>query len=183
MWLVRQNASALTCQVASELAALSRSWIRHCWHHGTRLAAGLDEPKALFYNTAMKRLLVPMLVLATLIPFCTEGQQAGGTLTSTLSKQGLAGAKLERRYGNHLFVPVSINNHPGALMIDTGSPNTLIDRNSVNTFGLTVEKTDSTVGGLFGRTWEREGVSKVKSIAMGNCVLTNVPWQSQICPA
>jgi predicted aspartyl protease len=123
----------------------------------------------------MKKVLVPMLVLASLIPFRSEGQQAGGTLASVLSKQGLAGAKLERRYGNHLFVAVSINNRPGALMVDTGSPSTLIDRNSVNTFGLTVEKTDSTVGGLFGRTWEREGVSKVKSIAMGNCVLTNVP--------
>ena len=60
-------------------------------------------------------------------------------------------------------------------MIDTGSPNTLIDRNSVNTFGLTVEKTDSSVGGLFGRAWERYSASKVKGIAMGNCVLTNVP--------
>ena len=129
----------------------------------------------MFYNTAMKRLLFTLLVLATLIPLYTEGQQAGGTLTSALSKQGLAGAKLQRRYGNHLFVAVSINNRPGALMIDTGSPNTLIDRNSVNTFGLTVEKTDATVGGLFGRSWEREGVSKVKSIAMGNCVVTNVP--------
>jgi predicted aspartyl protease len=28
---------------------------------------------------------------------------------------------------------------------------------------------------LFGRAWERYGASKVKSIAMGNCVLTNVP--------
>src|SRR5438552_8735426 len=123
----------------------------------------------------MMRLLVPILVLATLIPFCIEGQQAGGTLTSTLSKQGLAGAKLERRYGNHLLVPVSINNRRGALMIDTGSPITLIDRNSVNTFGLTVEKTDSSVGGLFGCAWERYGTSKVKSIAMGNCMVTNVP--------
>jgi predicted aspartyl protease len=123
----------------------------------------------------MKNLFVPILLLAALIPFRTHGQQAGRTLASALSKQGLAGAKLERRYGNHLFVSVSINNRPGALMIDTGSPSTLIDRNSVNTFGLTVEKTDSNVGGLFGRTWEREGVSKVKSIAMGNCMLTNVP--------
>src|SRR5437870_11187124 len=119
--------------------------------------------------------LVPILLLATVTPFCARGEQPGGTLAGALASQGLGGAKLERRYGNHLFVPVSINNHPGALMIDTGSPNTLIDRNSVNTFGLTVEKTDSTVGGLFGRTWEREGVSKVKSIAMGNCVVTNVP--------
>src|SRR5436305_848171 len=91
------------------------------------------------------------------------GQQPGGTLTSTLASQGLAGAKLERRYGNHLLVPVSINNRRGALMIDTGSPYTLIDRNSVNTFGLTVEKTDSSVGGLFGHAWERYGTSKVKS--------------------
>jgi hypothetical protein len=60
-------------------------------------------------------------------------------------------------------------------MIDTGSPNTLIDRNSVNTFGLTVEKTDTNVGGLFGRSWERFGASKVKSLGMGNCIVTNVP--------
>src|SRR6476661_4578694 len=119
--------------------------------------------------------LVSLVLLATAAPFCAQGQQGGGTLTSTLASQGLAGAKLERRYGNHLLVPVSINNRRGALMIDTGSPNTLIDRNSVNTFGLTVEKTDSSVGGLFGRAWERYGASKVKSIAMGNCIVTNVP--------
>ncbi|PYI70006.1 MAG: hypothetical protein DMF08_12600, partial [Verrucomicrobia bacterium] len=104
--------------------------------------------------------LVPIFLLAMVTPFCARGQQPGGTLTSTLASQGLAGAKLERRYGNHLLVPVSINNRRGALMIDTGSPYTLIDRNSVNTFGLTVEKTDSSVGGLFGRAWERYGTSK-----------------------
>src|ERR1700758_5755394 len=119
--------------------------------------------------------LVPVLLLATMTPLCAREQQPGGTLAGFLSKQGLAGAKLERRYGNHLFVPVSINNRRGTLMIDTGSPNTLIDRNSVNTFGLTVEKTDSNVGGLFGRSWERYGTSKVKSIALGNCTVTNVP--------
>src|SRR5204863_5057659 len=119
--------------------------------------------------------LVPIFLLAMVTPFCARGQQPGGTLTGTLASQGLAGAKLERRYGNHLLVPVSINNRRGALMIDTGSPYTLIDRNSVNTFGLTVEKTDSSVGGLFGRAWERYGTSKVKSMAMGNCMVTNVP--------
>jgi predicted aspartyl protease len=122
----------------------------------------------------MKKLFVPFLLLGLLTPLRTYAQ-AGGNLAGVLSKQGLAGAKLERRYGNHLFVSVSINNRHGALLIDTGSPNTLIDRNSVNTFGLTMEKTDSTVGGLFGRSWERYGTSKVKSIAMGNCMLTNVP--------
>jgi predicted aspartyl protease len=118
---------------------------------------------------------VSILLVATVTPFCAQGQHPAGTLAAALSKQGLAGAKLERRHGNHLFVPVSINNMHGALLIDTGSPNTLIDRNSVNTFGLTVENTDSSVGGLFGRSWERYGMSKVKSLAMGNCVVTNVP--------
>jgi predicted aspartyl protease len=119
--------------------------------------------------------LLPVLLLATVAPLYAQGQQGGNTLTGTLASHGLAGAKLERRYGNHLFVSVSINNRRGTLMIDTGSPNTLIDRNSVNTFGLTVEKTDASVGGLFGRSWERFGASKVKSLAMGNCVVTNVP--------
>src|ERR1041385_5560736 len=121
----------------------------------------------------MNRWLI-ILLLTSLAQLCARGQQSG-TLASALATKGLAGAKLERRYGNHLLVPVSINNRHGALMIDTGSPNTLIDRNSVNTFGLTVEKTDSSVGGLFGRSWERFGASKVKSIAMGNCMVTNVP--------
>jgi predicted aspartyl protease len=123
----------------------------------------------------MKKLLVPILLLATVAPFRAQLEQRSGTLAGFFSKQGLAGAKLERRFGNHLFVPVSINNQRAALMIDTGAPNTVIDINSVNTFRLSVEKTGSNVGGLFGRSWERFGASKVKSIAMGNCTVTNVP--------
>jgi predicted aspartyl protease len=122
----------------------------------------------------MKKLFVPILLLGLLTPLRTDAQ-ASSTLAGFLSKQGLAGAKLERRFGNHLFVPVSINKRNAALMIDTGSPVTVIDTNSVNTFGLTVEKTGENVGGLFGRSWERYGTSKVASIAMGNCVITNVP--------
>lgn len=123
----------------------------------------------------MKKPFLGILLLAAPVLSYAQAQQSSGTLTGLLAKQGLGGAKLERRAGNHLFVPVFINNRQAALMIDTGSPNTVIDANSVNTFGLTVEKTDSNVGGLFGRTWERFGTSKVKSIAMGNRVLTNVP--------
>jgi predicted aspartyl protease len=135
----------------------------------------LDDETAFFYNGRMKKVFLPTLLLATLIPFRAQAQQTSGTLATFLSKQGLAGAKLERRFGNHLFVPVSINKKNAALMIDTGSPVTVIDTNSVNTFGLTVERTGENVGGLFGRSWERYGTSKVSSIAMGNCVITNVP--------
>lgn len=123
----------------------------------------------------MKKLVVAILLLAAVVPVGVQSQQPSGTLAGFLSSQGLAGAKLERRFGNHLIVPVSINNRRGALMIDSGSPYSLIDMNSVKTFGLTVGKTGSNVGGVFGRSWERFGVSKVTSIAMGNCVVTNVP--------
>jgi len=123
----------------------------------------------------MKKLFCTILLIASLTAFHAQAQQTGGTLVGFLAKQGFAGAKLQRRSGNHLFVPVSINNRRGTLLIDTGSPYSLIDTNSVKTFGLTVEKTGSNVGGMFGRSWERYGKGKVKAIAMGNCVVTNVP--------
>ncbi len=69
---------------------------------------------ALFYNHGMKKLFVPILLLTPLIPFRAQAQQTSGTLAGILSEQGLAGAKLERRHGNHLFVPVTINNRHGS---------------------------------------------------------------------
>jgi predicted aspartyl protease len=82
-----------------------------------------------------------MLLVAAVAPFRAQSQQTSGTLAGFLAPQGLAGAKLERRFGNHLFLPASVNNRRAALLIDTGSPHTVIDVNSVNSFGLTVEKT------------------------------------------
>jgi hypothetical protein len=54
----------------------------------------------------MKKLLSSILLVATLTPFHGQAQQPGSTLVGFLAKQGFAGAKLERRFGNHLFVPV-----------------------------------------------------------------------------
>jgi predicted aspartyl protease len=123
----------------------------------------------------VKKLPALLLSVAALTPFTAQSQQQPGTLAGFLSGQGLAGAKLERRFGNHLFVPASINNKHAALMIDTGAPVTIIDKNSAGTFGLKVENTTINVGRIFGQRWERYGVSLAKSIAMGNCVVTNVP--------
>src|SRR5947207_3695739 len=117
--------------------------------------------------------LIPLLV--GLAPLTAESQQPPSTLAGFLSGQGLVGVKLERRFGNHLFVPASINNKHAALMIDTGAPVTIIDKNSAGTFGLKVENTTINVGRIFGKRWERYGVSLAKSIGMGNCVVTNVP--------
>jgi len=123
----------------------------------------------------MKKLFALILWTVALAPFTAQSQQQPGTLAGFLSGQGLAGVKLERRFENHLFVPVSINNKHAALMIDTGAPVTIIDKNSAGTFGLNVESTTINVGRVFGTRWEHYGVSMAKSIAMGNCVVTNVP--------
>src|SRR5437016_14007256 len=123
----------------------------------------------------MKKLFRLILWTAALAPFTAQSQQQAGTLAGFLSGQGLAGVKLQRRFGNHLVVPTSINNKRAALMIDTGAPVTIIDKNSAGTFGLNVENTTINVGRVFGRRWERYGVSVAKSIALGNCVVTNVP--------
>ena len=120
----------------------------------------------------MKRRLLIFLSLCA----ATElfGQDVG-SVAGVLASQGFAGAPLKRRFGNHLFVPVSINNHRAALMIDTGAPITIIDRSSVGTFGLKVQTTRVGVGRVFGPSGERFGLSEISTLAMGNCVLTNVP--------
>jgi hypothetical protein len=63
-----------------------------------------------------------ILLLAIFPPLVVQSQQAAGTPLGFLVGQGQAGAKLERRVGNHLFVPVSTNKRRAALMIDTGAP-------------------------------------------------------------
>src|SRR5881227_2079267 len=123
----------------------------------------------------MKNLFALILSVAALAPFTAQSQPPPGTLAGFLSGQGLVGVKLERRFGNHLFVLSSINNKRAALMIDTGAPVTIVDKNSAGTFGLNVENTTINVGRVFGRRWEHYGVSVAKSIALGNCVVTNVP--------
>ena len=109
----------------------------------------------------MKKLFALILSVAALAPFTAQSQQPPGTLAGFLSGQGLVGVKLERRYGNHLFVLSSINNKRAALMIDTGAPVTIIDKNSAGTFGLNVENTTINVGRVFGRRsgalWSERG--------------------------
>ena len=100
---------------------------------------------------------------------------SGGTLRDFFASHGFGGAPLQRRFGNHLFVSASIDGRRTGLLIDTGAPITLIDKSSAGTLGLSIKDTPVTAGGVFGKKWERYGVSKVNSIAMGNCTITNVP--------
>ena len=113
--------------------------------------------------------------LSLLLVLASAKADEPGSLQALLGSSGLGSAKLERRWGNHLVVSTTINGHRAGLMIDTGAPLTLIDTNSVNTFGLTTKKTSTQVGGVWGYSAERYSTSQLNSIAMGNLTLTNVP--------
>jgi Aspartyl protease len=93
-----------------------------------------------------------------------------------LEQQGFGGSPLQRRFGNHLFVTTVMNGRRTALMIDTGCPYTLIDRASIHKLALGVQETKSYLTGVTGVS-QHYGVSKLATLAMGNCTFTNVPVQ------
>ena len=95
-------------------------------------------------------------------------------LKTFLEQQGYGGSALQRRFGNHLFVNSMINGHNAALMIDTGCPYTLIDRTSAGRLGLELTKEKSKVTGINGIS-QPTSVSRIASLAMGNCTFQNVP--------
>lgn len=104
------------------------------------------------------------------------GSSEPAALKTFLEHQGFGGSPLQRRFGNHLFVITMMNGRRTALVIDTGCPFTLIDRDSARKIGLGIRETKSYIVGVTG-TGKRVGVSKLATLAMGNCTFTNVPVQ------
>lgn len=91
-----------------------------------------------------------------------------------LTKQGYGGAQLAHP-GNFYYLPFESNGKPANLIIDTGSPDSLIFRSSLKRLGLTESKTKLRVKGAFGSTREFLGVTTIKNLRAGNCTLVNVP--------
>jgi len=102
-------------------------------------------------------------------------ESAPAALKTFMEREGFGGAPLQRRLGNHLFVTTLMNGRRTALMIDTGSPRTLIDHGTANSLGLFVRATKVPVGGVWGWKPERYGVSQLATLAMGNCTFKEVP--------
>jgi len=120
------------------------------------------------------------LAVAAIVCFSTLISRAAGpppaALKTFLEREGFGGSPLQRRFGNHLFVSTLMNGRRTALMVDTGCPFTLIDRASARKVGLGVQETKSYVIGVLGDT-QHYGVSKLATLAMGNCTFQNVPVQ------
>jgi len=118
------------------------------------------------------------LTVAAIVCFPTLISHAAGPLPAALKtfleREGFGGSPLQRRFGNHLFVNTLMNGRRTALMVDTGCPFTLVDRASAQKVALGVAETKSYVVGVVGDA-RHYGVSKLATLAMGNCTFTNVP--------
>lgn len=126
----------------------------------------------------MKKFLLGLVVIAVVCFWARISRAAGSepaALKTFLEREGFGGVPLQRRLGNHLFVTTIMNGRRTALMIDTGSPRTLIDRGTIHSLGLAVQGTKVPVGDIWGWKPEHYGVSKLTTLMMGNCTFTNVP--------
>ena len=125
-------------------------------------------------NLSLRLGVAALICCSTLISHAAESAPPAA-LKTFLEHEGFGGAPLQRRLGNHLFVTTLMNGRRTALMIDTGSPRTLIDRGTIHSLGLAVQNTKVPVGGIWGWKPEHYGVSKLATLMMGNCTFANVP--------
>src|SRR3954468_18497279 len=91
-----------------------------------------------------------------------------------LVSRGYGGAQLVRT-GQYYHLPIIANGKPAHLIVDTGSPTSLIFRWSLKQLNLTESKTDLPEGGAFGRSTRHLGKASIATLTAGNCTLTNVP--------
>src|SRR5260370_28349942 len=97
-----------------------------------------------------------------------------------LTKNGYGGAQLIR-VGNFYHLPINSNGKPANLIIDTGSPTTLIFRSSIKALSLSELGTNTQVSTVFGQSREFYGTATIKALTAGNCTFTNVP--ADVVPA
>jgi predicted aspartyl protease len=103
-----------------------------------------------------------------------EGAVKLDALGRYLTNHGYGGAQLVDS-GKFYHLPIRSNGRAGHLVIDTGSPSTLIFRSSAQRLGLTETKTNARVSGAFGEGRERYGVAMIGSFMAGNFTMKNVP--------
>lgn len=93
---------------------------------------------------------------------------------SFLTNHGYGGAQLVSS-GQFFHLPIVSEGNPAHLVVDTGTPATLIFRSSVKRLRLSETLTNAQVSGAFGQGQDRYGVAIMKSLRAGNCTLENVP--------
>jgi predicted aspartyl protease len=95
-------------------------------------------------------------------------------LGSFLTRHGYGGAQLVSS-GQFFHLPIVSEGKPAHLVVDTGTPATLIFRSSVKRLQLSETLTHAPVSGAFGQGQEHYGVAIMRSFQAGNCTMENIP--------
>lgn len=127
-----------------------------------------------FLRVGAHRLALSLGVLIFVYPPVCSGAVRLDALGHYLTKKGYGGAQLVHS-GKFYHLPMHSNGQPGHLVIDTGTPGTLVFRSSVRALGLHETRTNVPVRGILGPTSERYGRSMIRSFQAGNLTITKVP--------
>ncbi len=93
-----------------------------------------------------------------------------------LRQENLDNQKAHKDDPKHLVVDVEVNRVSASLMVDTGTPTTNITRSRLKEFGLVEQKTSLRVTSpLRSASNKFFGIAKLNTLAMGNCVMQDLP--------
>src|SRR5438876_3902687 len=123
--------------------------------------------------TGRTRVLIAAIILL-LHPDIGHGGVRLDGLGLYLTKNGYGGAQLVQ-LGNFFHLPIQTSGKPANLVVDTGSPSTLIFRSSLKGLNLNESTTSELVNGAFTQARDFYGLTTIKALTAGNCTLTNVP--------
>jgi predicted aspartyl protease len=115
------------------------------------------------------------------------------TLDSLLKQEGFGVVKLKQDHldnrkahkkdPKHLIIDVEVDRVSASLMVDTGTPTTNIARGKLKKFGLIEQKTSHRVSSPLGSASNKfYGIAKLDTLAMGNCVIQNLPVVIEAIP-
>jgi predicted aspartyl protease len=128
----------------------------------------------------------PVATVSEAKPTPKDTAAANSTLDSFLKQEGFGVVKLkqenldnQKAHKNdpkHLIVDVEVNRVSASLMVDTGTPTTNIARGRLEKFGLVEQKTSLRVTSpLRSASNKFFGIAKLNMLAMGNCVIQDLP--------
>jgi predicted aspartyl protease len=93
-----------------------------------------------------------------------------------LNQKNLDNQKTHKNQPKHLIIDVEVNRVSASLIIDTGTPATNIARDSLGKFSVVEQKTSSQVTSPLGSASNKfYGTAKLNTLAMGNCIIQDVP--------
>jgi predicted aspartyl protease len=93
-----------------------------------------------------------------------------------LKQENLGNQKAHKNNPKHLIIDAEVNLVSASLWVDTGTPTTNVARDSLKKFDLVEQKTPYRVTSPLGSASNKfYGITKLNTLAMGNCVIQDVP--------